>query len=268
MTRTVIGKLSDAGYTLMAPTVYKKDLKGVPGISFESERNMMKKSELCIVLGGDGSILKSAGACAEYGVELLGINLGHVGYMSALESGNAENIVRFLNTDYRVESRMMLYVEIIRNSEVIFSGAPVLNDAVIAKSRGYGVIETSVYNKGNLLNKYRGDGLIIATPTGSTAYSVSAGGPIIDSGLDCICVTPICAHSLKSRPIIFGADYELEITCSSNLNSSCVTLDGNLPFEIVDGDVIRIKRSDKRLKLIRSSDQSFCNTFYQKLSDI
>ena len=267
VTRLVVSKLTEAGYTVLTSAVNKKDLKGVKGIAFDSERNVMKRADICIVLGGDGSILKVAGSCAAFGVEILGINLGHIGYMTAIEAAQAERIVQIIESDYLTESRMMLDISIERNGEIIFSGGPVLNDVVLAKSRGYGVIETSIFCKGKMLNKYRGDGLIVSTPTGSTAYSLSAGGPIIDNALDCISLTPICAHSLKSRSIIFGPESEIDVSCSSNLNSSCVTLDGDLAFEINDSDIIHIKRSEHRAKLISAANRTFCSTLYEKLSD-
>ena len=267
LTRLVVTKLYEAGYTVYSSTLNKKELKGIKGITFDTDRGVMKKSDICIVLGGDGSILKVAGTCAPFGVEILGINLGQIGYMTAIEAAQADRIVSIIQSDYEVESRMMLELSIERAGETIFSGGPVLNDIVLAKSRGYGVIETSLYCKDKLLGTYRGDGIISSTPTGSTAYSLSAGGPIIDSTLDCICITPICAHSLKSRPIVFNSDTEITITCRSNMNSSCVTLDGDLAFEINDGDRIHVKKSEHRAKLIRMSNRTFYTTLYEKLSD-
>lgn len=263
----IISDLIKAGFEVYAPSVYKKSLGTVEGLSYGNESDVLEKAELGIVIGGDGSILKAASACAPFGVDILGVNLGQLGYMAGIESEDAHNIVSLISNDYKTESRMMLDICIERNGELLFSGGPVLNDVVLAKSKGHGVIEATLSCNGTVLNTYRGDGLIIATPTGSTAYSLSAGGPIVDSSLDCICVTPICAHSLKSRPLIFRDEARIGISCNSNGNSACVTLDGAIAFDIEEGDSIVIKKSFCRAKLVKTDDMSFCSTLYKKIAD-
>lgn len=267
ITEKAVSLLLEAGNKVYASSAHKRRLSGIKGLSFDNEDAILEKADIGLVLGGDGSILRAAGACAPFGVPILGVNLGHVGYMAGIESWDIDNIASFIESPYKIESRMMLDISIMRNTGEIFSGGPVLNDVVLTKSKGYGVIEATIYCDGEELNTYRGDGLITATPTGSTAYSLSAGGPIIDSSLDCICITPICAHSLKSRPVIFKDSAEIEISCKAYLNSACVTLDGAIAFDIEDDDLIRIKKSDCRAKIVRTDDSGFCATLYKKIAD-
>jgi len=267
LAKRIISDLKNAGHLVYASEVYKNSLGSVDGLIYDSERKILEKSDIGIVFGGDGSILKASAACAPFGVDILGINLGQVGYMAGIEGDEADKVVSLIENGYAVESRMMLEIIIKRNNEIIFSGSPVLNDVVITKSKGYGVIEATLSSNNTLLNTYRGDGLIIASPTGSTAYSMSAGGPIVDPLLDCLCVTPICAHSLKSRPLIFKDDAILEIGCYSNNNSACVTLDGAIAFDIEDGDVIVVQKSQCRARLVKTDHMSFCSTLNKKLAD-
>ncbi len=267
ITEKAVTLLMKAGNKVYASSAHKRKLSTIKGLSFDREENILKYADIAIVLGGDGSILKAAGSCAPFGIPLLGVNLGHVGYMAGIECCDIDKIASLIESPYKVESRMMLDISIKRNSQIIFSGGPVLNDVVLTKSKGYGVIEATISCNGEKLNTYRGDGLITATPTGSTAYSLSAGGPIIDSTLDCICITPICAHSLKSRPVIFKDSSIIEISCIANQNSACVTLDGAIAFDIDDSDVICIKKSQCRAKIVRTDNSGFCATLYKKIAD-
>ena len=145
--KKIVAKLSEAGFPLFIPNEFKRHLKGEEEITFMAEKSVFRKSDICIVLGGDGSILKNAAMCAEFDCEMLGVNLGYIGYMTALEASQAGRIVQFIQSDYTVERRMMLDVNIMRGAQVIYESPPVLNDAVISKSKGYGVIETSVYGQ-------------------------------------------------------------------------------------------------------------------------
>ncbi len=267
VTERTVQTLTGAGHKVYASLAYRKKLSGIAGLSFKNEHEILENVDLGIVLGGDGSILKAAGECAPFGVPILGINLGHVGYMAGVESRDIEKLVTLVDSQYKIESRMMLDISIMRSSKVIFSGGPVLNDVVLTKSKGYGVIEASISCDGEKLNTFRGDGLITTTPTGSTAYSLSAGGPIIDPMLDCICITPICAHSLKSRPVVFKDSSLIEISCKAYNNSACVTLDGTIAFDIEDNDQIHIKKSSCRAKIVKTDESGFCATLYKKIAD-
>ena len=267
VSKSVINDLIMAGHTVYAAKVNKRILGNIPGLQYKNESEALENADIGIVIGGDGSILKAAGVCAPFGVDILGINLGQLGFMAGIECSEIDRIAKIIESDYETESRMMLELGIERNGTVIFSGGPVLNDVVLAKSKGYGVIEVSLSADKMPLNSYRGDGLIIATPTGSTAYSMSAGGPIVHPSLDCILATPICAHSLKSRPLVLNHSSQIEIRCSSNGNSACVTLDGAIAFDIEDGDVIRISKSPCRAKLIKTDNMTFFSSLYRKIAD-
>lgn len=210
-----------------------------------------------IVLGGDGSIMRASDVCAPEGVPILGINLGHTGYMAELEPGEIGLLKRMIDGEYRIEERMMLSVNVGGGS-----GYFVLNDAVISNGEISKMTSLELFCDGLPVSDYRADGLIISTPTGSTAYSMSAGGPIVDPTVECIIATPVCSHSLSSRPLIFSESSELSI---KNIGREGVnvylTLDGEINVKIDDGGMIFIKKADVRARFIRIKDYGFFGRF-------
>ena len=168
------------------------------------------QADILIVLGGDGSILEAARRAAQRGTPILGINLGRLGYMAELEMGDLDELDRLFTGDYHIDARSMLRVELLSGNE-IKSFCYALNDAVISNGSVSRMIDLELSEGGALVTTYRADGLIIATPTGSTAYSMSAGGAIVDPRVSCFCATPICPHSFIARPLIFSDDAVLEV---------------------------------------------------------
>ena len=231
------------------------------------EKTVFEDAFAIIVLGGDGTILNAAHTSSRYKIPILAINLGRLGYIAQLEKNAVERIADILLSDFKVEERAMLSVQLYRQKQLVFRDDHVLNDAVIGKLNGYGIIENKLIENKTLINCYRGDGVIVSTATGSTAYAMSAGGPVIDPTLRIIEVTPLATHSLKARPIIFSGDHALEITISPAEVKSCLTLDGETTIPLETYDCIRVGLSQYTTKLI-AQENDFCKILYQKMTDL
>ena len=230
-----------------------------------SPDEIYKNADLSIVLGGDGFVLDSARRAAPKGVPILGINMGRVGYMTELEMDELDKLDAVFEGKYHLDERAMLKVEIKSNSGQTKSVSYALNDAVIANGSTARIVDLELSDHGELVNTYRADGIVIATPTGSTAYSLSAGGPIIDPKLSCFCVTPICPHSLLARPLIFPDSAVLQI------KNICVrekvlhlTVDGRATFDLFFGDSVIVTKSEIKTKLLRVKDEDFYSKIRMK----
>lgn len=224
--------------------------------------------EAAIVLGGDGSIIDAAHRMMGYDIPIIGINFGHVGYLTELEIGEALEIDRVINGDYTTDERMMLEAQVRDKDGKIRAKYTVLNDLVLTNGPVARLITFDVYCNGVKVQTCRADGMVSATPTGSTAYSLSAGGPVLDPTLESICLTPICPHTLNSRPVVFGGNSEIEITNIKNNNSSVyLNADGRDVIHINEGDSISIHKSEYKIKLIRLKGYGFLSALNAKLSE-
>ncbi|MBE6531744.1 MAG: NAD(+)/NADH kinase [Ruminococcaceae bacterium] len=215
-------------------------------------------ADMVIVLGGDGSMLEASRRASLAGVPILGINLGRIGYMTELELDELELVDKIFSGEYTVDERAMLSVEILTREGQRKTSSHALNEAVIANGTASRIVDLQLSDNGVAVSDFRADGLVIATPTGSTAYSLSAGGPIVDPKLSCLCVTPICPHSLLARPLVFPDTARLEV------KNICVrekllhlTLDGRVTFDLYYGDTAVITKSTLTTKLIRLKDWDF-----------
>lgn len=218
------------------------------------------EADFIICLGGDGTIIKAA---TGNNVPILGINLGRLGYIAELESDEISMITRLFTDDYVLENRMMLTAEF--NDGRRYN---VLNDVVLSHGMISRIADIELRCDNNKVSRYRADGIIVATPTGSTAYSMSAGGPVIDPRLDCICVTPICSHSLTAKPLIFTSDSKLEIINQCNDKADMyVTLDGSENITLAYEDSVKVLKSTRLTKLIRMKKDGFYKILNSKMSD-
>ena len=222
--------------------------------------------DLAIVVGGDGTLLHVARLLAEQGVPAIGINLGRLGFLTDISFSDLETgIGAILNGQYAIEKRTMLQCTTYKDEQVVFSGHA-LNEIVLSKGNTGRVIEFEIRVNGNYVSQIRSDGLILATPTGSTAYALSAGGPIIYPDLSVICMSPICPHTLSNRPIILDENNTIEITavetCESQAN---LALDGVLSYQVTGDETITISKAQKKLKLIRIKGFNHFETLYSKL---
>ena len=218
--------------------------------------------ELVIVLGGDGTIMHAARCCSCAGVPILGINFGRVGFMAELEPDEIGLVNEYINGNYSIEERMMLCVKTEADGEYY-----ALNDAVISNGAVSKITTLDLYCNDSFVAEYNADGLIISTPTGSTAYSMSAGGPLIDPSLACILSTPICSHSLTSRPMVFSADSVIKvINKSPDPVSVYLTLGGRENIRIPFYDLVIVQRANLTTKLIRIKNDGFYNLLGKKVN--
>ena len=231
-----------------------------------SPEEIYTAADCIIVLGGDGSILDAARRCAPYGKHLLGINLGHLGYMTELEMSDLSMLSRIVEGDYHIDERAMLSVEVYNQNGGRKGESFALNDAVISNGSVARIVDLELYEGGALVSGFRADGLIVATPTGSTAYSMSAGGPIVDPRMECLCVTPVCPHSLTARPMLFDDRAVLEIknVCQRE-KMLYLTVDGRINFELYRGDTVRITRSPLVTRLVRFREEGFYTKLQEKM---
>ncbi len=237
-------------------------------ITFLPSDKLYEETELIIALGGDGTILDCARRASSKGTPVLGINLGHLGYMAELEMSELDLLSRLVGDEFEIEERSMINIEVISPKGNTKMTSYALNDAVISNGSVARIIDLELSEDGTPIASYRADGLIVATPTGSTAYSMSAGGAIADPRVKCLCVTPICPHSLASRPIIFPdtAIIEIKNICVREKNLH-LTLDGRSNFELYRDDVVRITKSKLSAKLVRIKPRSFYDRLRQKMKN-
>ena len=220
--------------------------------------------ELCLALGGDGTLLTAARHVGHRGTPLLGINLGSLGFLTPHPSEEARQaIADYFAGAFQAETRAMLHTQVVRGSEII-PARSVLNDAVITKGLVARLMEFRVQVDGTDAATLRADGLIVATPTGSTAYSLSAGGPILHPALDAWVVAAICPHSLTLRPIVVPAHLPVSITLI-RAEDAHLTLDGQVEFSLLAGDRLEFRRSEQSITLLQNSDFSFFQLLQQKL---
>lgn len=221
-------------------------------------------ADMVVVLGGDGTILEAARRASSRGTPVLGINMGHLGYMAELEPDELKLLSEVLAGNYTIDERSMLSVERVSGQKHTIAYA--LNDAVISGGSIARIVDLELYEAETLIAKYRADGLIVTTPTGSTAYSMSAGGPIIDPRMACFCVTPICPHAMGARPLIFPDHARLSVknTCQRE-KMLYLTLDGRTNLELAYGDLVHISKAERTARLVNLKGHDFYNKVHKKL---
>ena len=263
---TVAERLLGYHCQIMVPANYRERIERMyrqrPHLIFETPAVIYETAELILVLGGDGSIMDVARNAAARGTPVLGINMGRVGYLAELEMSELDLLDKVMEGKYTLDKRSMLNAEVISATGKETRSAFALNDAVISNGSIARIIDLQLSEGGVPINTYRADGLIIATPTGSTAYSMSAGGPIADPRISCFCVTPICPHLSVARSILFpdSAVIEVKHICRRE-KILYLTLDGRTSFELMRNDVVRITKSELVASIIRVKECSF----YEKL---
>lgn len=223
--------------------------------------------DLIISVGGDGSVLSAAHEALGCDAPILGVNTGNVGYMAALGVDSLECLRDVLKGHFAVEERMMLSAEIILEDKVYYSTKASLNDIVITKAASSVIAPIELYCHGQDAGRYDADGVIFATPTGSTAYSLSAGGPLIDPSMDCICVTPICPHSVLARPAVYASDSVFVCRTGDWRHGELeLTADGAEPVRIPDGAYVIIRKSEARTRFVSLDKNGFTGVFRAKMT--
>ena len=218
-----------------------------------------------VTLGGDGTFLRGARVLAGRTAPVLGVNLGRLGFLTACGGDEAEKAIRrFASGDYVAESRMMLEAQLSR-SGVDLESWYALNDVVLHQGGKARVIRLVVDANGERIASYAADGLILASPTGSSAYSLSSGGPIVAPELDSIILTPISAHTLTVRPLLLGPDTAVSLRVADDESEQLITVDGQESAEFVHGDVLSVRRTDRRVSLVRFPETTFFARMRHKL---
>lgn len=230
----------------------------------------IKNADMIICFGGDGTILHSARFARTANIPILGVNMGSVGFMAELEVGELSMLRRLAEGNYTTEARVMLEMRVIRGDRTIFRDTA-LNDVVISNGAVARVIDMEVYGDKVKMMEYSGDGVIVCTPTGSTAYSMSAGGPIVEPTAENIIITPICAHNLLTKSCVLGKERTVDVRVGqrshkSSYKSAYLSVDGGRAFHLSRGDVVEIRCAKEKLRLVRMTGRSFYDLLNQKLS--
>lgn len=236
----------------------------IPGYRLENLSDIGKLADVAIVLGGDGTILSITRVLAPFGVPIIGVNQGRLGFLTDISMEEMETeLADMLNGRYQSENRILLEARLIRNQESIFEGCA-FNDVVVSKAGTGRLIEFEVSIDEEFVYSQRSDGLVVATPTGSTAYALSAGGPILHPTLDAIALVPICPHTLSARPIAVNGDSHVEIRIV--FADDCrAHFDGQKHADLMVGDRLQIYRAVKPATLLHPLDHSYYTTLRQKL---
>ncbi|MGB4132228.1 MAG: NAD(+)/NADH kinase, partial [Tepidanaerobacteraceae bacterium] len=226
---------------------------------------LTSKIDVAVTLGGDGTLLGVARLVAQHKIPILGINMGHVGFLTEVELGDLfTDLECFHNKEYDIDVRMMLEAKVIRNEKVLTEFLA-LNDIVITKGPFARLIRLKTYANEAYVDTYPADGLIISTPTGSTAYSLSAGGPIIRPDMNLLLLTPICPHTLHSRSIILSQDDVIKVTVLADHPEVMLTVDGQEGYKLLPKDTVIVNKSSFSTRLIRIKKRSFYDLLRKKL---
>jgi len=281
MKKTVISpnSIKDPGYRCTALVVEELKKYGAEIYMSEEHRSsgitegvtylgadLTDGADVIIVLGGDGSILDAARTAYSRGIPVLGINLGRVGYMASLEPDELSLLGKLFDGGYSVDRRMMLEARIVRENGDGEITPPALNEIVISRGATSRMIDILLECNSELVGEYRADGLIFATPTGSTAYSMTAGGSVIDPVLDAVAVTPVCPHFLSTRPIVFSGGAEFTAS-SAGVGEWYLTVDGKESYNLGEGDRVVITRSGYTTKLIDLKKNAFYQVMRKRTSE-
>ena len=264
LSRDVFSVLSELNTEVYVSSKYKDKFSGC-NVLFADDDEIMRNCDVAIAIGGDGTTLNVAKKAARYSKKVLGINAGRLGFMSGLEHDELDLLKNVVDGNYEIDERLMLEANIVKNGSVL-SVHQCLNDAVISRGNFARLIDINITCSGRNVSNMRADGVIVSTPTGSTAYSMAAGGPVVSPHADCILITPICPHSLMDRSIIFSTDKELVIRAyNDKLNQPILTVDGENAITLDRDSEVRVRVSDTKAKLIKIKPENFYEILNKKI---
>ncbi len=224
-----------------------------------------EKVDLVIAVGGDGTFLRVAREVAFMGLPILGLNLGYKGFLAGIEVGTLETCLhKLIAGDYSVDDRLMLQTTVLRDNQCVFSSHS-LNDVIISRGPFSRIIKLDTFINNDFLERYPGDGLIIASPTGSTGYSLSAGGPVVNPSLQVLLITPICPHLLYQRSVIVNREDLVSVIVTTSSADIFLTLDGQEGFALNYKDLIKVKRAPCLTRVITFAELNFYKTLHNKL---
>lgn len=227
---------------------------------------LFEHCDIAVTVGGDGTIIHAAKYAAVTQTPLIGVNVGRLGFAADVEPDEIESLTALLTGDYTTENRILLDIEVQKDGNSLSYLA--VNDAVIAHGQLSKIVDLSLSLDGEEISKYRADGLLFSTPTGSTAYSLSAGGPIISPQMQCILMTPVCPHSLFSRSVLFESTATLSVRVKIDDGYNCLlTIDGEDNIDIGENDSVIIRKSELTLKLLSVKNRNFYRKLNEKLKE-
>ena len=236
------------------------------GVRPMEEAALSNCCDMIVSVGGDGTFLRGAHIAAPSELPIVGVNLGKLGYLTEVEPAESENLRALISGDFTTEERMMLTAEVVRQGAVVDSFLG-LNEAVIQNGMIARMLDFVVLCNNKQVVSYSADGILLSTPTGSTAYSLAAGGPVIDPALSCLLMLPICPHSLRARAVVFSDHSVLEVSISTLKNKDAyLSVDGRNTFPLQEGDRVRVRRAELATKVIKLNDRSFFEILNSKLS--
>ncbi len=265
-TQRVLAELKKHGAVIRMVDSCKDEFGADDTLEFTDISTAVKNSDAVIAIGGDGTILHSGKIAAKYSKPILGINAGRLAFMAGLERHELDLLEKLFSGDYAVDKRMMLEVLVFDESGFCTKRFNCINDAVFSRLNNRTIIEVSVESNGKLVNNYWGDGVIFSTPTGSTAYSLSAGGPVVNPTIESIILTPICTHALFSHSIIFRKDERMTVYATKSDESGlCVSCDGEEPVSIGCGCTVVVQSAQSAAEFIRIKSDSFIEILNSKM---
>ncbi|GFO56343.1 NAD kinase [Geomonas sp. Red276] len=258
--------LAQRGVTAKVEDHLSKRLRRPSQTQTVESSEIAQDADLIVVLGGDGTLIAASRMVGEAEVPILAVNLGSLGFLTEITLDELyPSVERCLADDYEVSERMMLLAMVEREGEVI-ENHRVLNDVVINKGALARIIDMETSVDSRYLTTFKADGLIVSTPTGSTGYSLSANGPIIHPALECISITPICPHTLTNRPLVVAKDADIDIKLVSGVDEAVfLTLDGQVGVKLVNGDLVKIRRSEHVTRLVQSRSKDYFEVLRTKL---
>ena len=260
--KSLISQLIVIGIRPVMDCNYKKQLNTyISNCDFIPMKHAVGECDFIISIGGDGTIIHSAKLAAEAGKPILGVNLGRLGFLSGIEVNQLDSLKNLSTGQYVSEKRMMLNITHISNNNK--TNYTAFNDMVVSRGSNAQIIDIDILCDGHKFGSYRADGVILSTPSGATAYSMSAGGPIVDPLIESILLTPICAHSLFARTVIFSADSELKIKAQFR-DSAFLNIDGEKCINLASSDEILVSKSDVYVNLIKLNDKRFYDIINEK----
>lgn len=257
--------LGTHGARIILPLQLRNTVLDLPDADYMDEDAAVRVSDLAVILGGDGTMLRIARAAAQQELPLLGINLGHIGFMTELERDELGQMEKLFTDCYTIDSRMMLHVALWRGGRIIYEN-DALNDVVMAKGTAFRVVRVRIEADEETVTHFNGDGVIVSTPTGTTAYGLSAGGPIIEPSAENLAVIPICAHALKAKAFVFAPERRIRLAAACEGGSEVfLSCDGGQSVAVRPDDCVEITRSALRSRLVRLKGDSFYKILLQKL---
>ena len=265
VTNSLIKELHSLNCEVLMDEALEASFSEFANVCFGEQETLLNSADIVVSVGGDGTFINAAKIATDSNKPVLCVNAGKLAYLACLEGDELKLLSKVVKGEYITEKRMMLSVSILDKNDRIIYHSNCINDAVVSRSGVIRIMKLSVSCNGAPLIDYMADGVIVSTPTGSTAYSLSAGGPIIEPCVESILLTPVCPHSVFSRSVVLGGNSELEIT-HDNSGEAILSCDGQSAVVIPEGAVVTVKKSEKCASFIKIKNDTFIDVLNKKIS--